>query len=131
MVKGSAHSSDGVFLRFKYKKGRDFVGRTVKNSLIPLALVFMVVAVFGLRQSLAQQTFTFVGKVTSLRRGDMAVEGEKGETMHFSVGRRTVYIPNRLPGVGERVKVTYYFKRGNNVGNQVEVLPMEAPPSKN
>jgi len=106
------------------------MGRSIKKGLVLLTLVFAAVTVVGLEESLPQQTFTFVGKVISIKRGDITAQGDNGEAMHFAVGRRTVYIPDRLPGVGERVRVSYYFKRGNNVGYQVEILPAEAPPNK-
>ncbi|MCX8117100.1 MAG: hypothetical protein N3G78_04095 [Desulfobacterota bacterium] len=50
--------------------------------------------------------------------------------MSFAVGRRTVYVPSRLPAVGERVRVTYFLKRGQNVASQVEILPTPSPPKK-
>ena len=106
------------------------MGRSIKKDLVLLTLVFAAVTVIGLKESLSQQTFTFVGKVINIQRGGITVQGDKGEAMRFAVGRRTVYIPDRIPGVGERVRVSYYFKRGSNVGYQVEILPVEAPPDK-
>jgi hypothetical protein len=76
--------------------------------------------------TLAQQTFTYEGKVTSITtgafaRGTITVKG-KGEVMSFAVGRNTVYIPSRQPGVGEQVKITYSFIRGENAAYQVEIF---------
>ena len=84
----------------------------------------------GLKEASAQQYFNFSGKVVSLPRGSLSVQGDKGETMNFAVGRRTIYIPSRLPGVGERVKVTYFLRKGHNVASQVEILPPPSPPKK-
>jgi hypothetical protein len=39
------------------------------------------------------------------------------------VGRRTVYIPTRVPAIGERVQVEYYYRRGQNVAIEVRVIP--------
>ena len=75
-----------------------------------------------LKEASAQQYFFFQGKVESLYREQLTVKGDKGETLYFAIGRRTVYIPSRLPGVGERVKVTYYLRRGYNVASQVEIF---------
>jgi hypothetical protein len=98
-----------------------------RDGMILLTILAMV-SVIGLEIISAQQYFTFEGKVVTISRRDIAVEGNKGEIMNFAVGRRTIYIPRRLPGVGERVKVSYLFQRGRNVGYQVEILP--PPPQK-
>jgi hypothetical protein len=90
--------------------------------------VFLFLLILGLESVLAQQYLTYVGKVVSFSRGSINVKGNKEEIVYFRVGRRTVYIPRRLPGIGERVKVSYIFRRGYNVAYQVEILP--APPPK-
>ena len=92
-----------------------------KRWVIPMVAIGIFITV-GLREASAQQYFFFQGKVESLYKDQLTVKGNKGETMHFAIGRRTVYIPSRLPGVGERVKVTYYLRRGHNVASQVEIL---------
>ncbi|MBM4323393.1 MAG: hypothetical protein FJ115_07535 [Deltaproteobacteria bacterium] len=94
-------------------------------SVLVVALLMMVAA----ENSEAQQYFFFQGKVESLYREQLTVKGDKGESMYFTVGRRTIYIPSRLPGVGERVKVTYFLRRGHNVASQVEILPPPSSPS--
>jgi hypothetical protein len=71
----------------------------------------------------AQKNSTYVGKVVSIHRGTLSVKGGRGEVMYFAVGKRTTYIPRRLPAVDERVKVSYSYRRGHNVARQVEVLP--------
>jgi len=92
-----------------------------KRWVILMVTVGILVAV-GLKEASAQQYFFFQGKVESLYRDQLTVKGNKGETMYFAIGRRTVYIPSRLPGVGERVKVTYFLRRGHNVASQVEIF---------
>jgi hypothetical protein len=92
-----------------------------KRWVILMVAVGILVAV-GLREASAQQYFFFQGKVESLYKDQLTVKGNKRETMYFAIGRRTVYIPSRLPGVGERVKATYYLQRGRNVASQVEIL---------
>ncbi len=84
--------------------------------------------------SLAQQTFTYEGKVESITtgafaRGTITVKG-KAEVMTFAVGRKTVYVPTRHPGVGEKVKVTYSFIKGENAAYQVEILTPTPQKSK-
>jgi len=87
-----------------------------------LLIVVGISLTVGAGNLLAQQYFFFQGKVESLYKEQLTVKSNKGETMYFAIGRRTVYIPSRLPGVGERAKVTYYLRRGHNVASQVEVL---------
>jgi len=110
--------------------------RSIKKGLILLTLVFAVVTVLGFEESLAQQTSTFEGSVAGITtgafaRGIITVKGVKGEVMNFAVGRKTVYVPSRYPGVGERVKITYSLEKGRNAAYQVEILPAPSPsPSK-
>jgi hypothetical protein len=101
---------------------RGFLRVAIVLSLLIVMFLLMIAA----ENSQAQQYLNFTGKVINLQRGNITVQGDKGETMNFAVGRRTIYIPSRLPGIDERVKITYYFQRGHNVGYQVEIIP---PPS--
>jgi len=103
------------------------MGRFLKVEVVLPLLVMTLLVMIAAENSEAQQYFFFQGKVESFYREQLTVKGDKSETMYFAVGRRTVYIPSRLPGVGERVKVTYYLRRGHNVASQVEVL---TPPKK-
>ena len=100
--------------------------RFLKVEIILSILIVTFLVMIAAENSEAQQYINFSGKVINLQRGNITVQGDKGEVMNFAVGRRTIYVPARLPGVGERVRITYYFQRGQNVGYQVEILP--APP---
>jgi len=109
------------------------MGGSVKKGLFPLMVVFAVVTVLGLKEPLAQQTSTFEGSVAGITthafaRGIITVKGDKGEVLNFAVGRKTVYVPKRYPGVGEQVKITYSLVRGQNAAYQVEILPAPSPP---
>ncbi len=96
--------------------------KTIYRSWIILMVAIGIFITVGLREASAQQYFFFEGKVENLYKDQLTVKGNKGETMYFAIGRRTVYIPSRLPGVAERVKVTYYLRRGHNVASQVEIF---------
>jgi hypothetical protein len=104
--------------------------KTFSKRWLIMVVVAGILVGIGLREASAQQYFFFQGRVESLYREQLTVKGDKSETMYFAVGRRTVYIPSRLPGVGERVKVTYFLRRGHNVASQVEILPSPSPPKK-
>jgi hypothetical protein len=84
--------------------------------VVVLAILFMVEA------TSAQKHLTYTGKVKSFDKGTLRVKGDKGEVMFFTVGGKTEYTHHRLPVVDERVKVTYYIRKGHNVGYKVEIL---------
>ncbi|MDP2970560.1 MAG: hypothetical protein Q8P64_15350 [Deltaproteobacteria bacterium] len=112
------------------KKGGNIMRRFLKVEIILSILIVTFLVMIAAENSEAQQYINFSGKVINLQRGNITVQGDKGEVMNFAVGRRTIYVPSRLPGVGERVRITYYFQRGHNVGYQVEILPPPSPPKK-
>jgi len=107
--------------------------RTYMKHGIILSAIFAFLFAIGLEITLAQQSFTYLGSVAGINmgafsRGNVSVKGEKGDVMNFAVGRKTIYVPSRLPGMGERVKVSYYLQRGQNAAYQVEILPASPPP---
>ena len=100
---------------------------------ITLFTIFTFLFVVGLEITLAQQMSTFEGSVAGIAtswptRGIITVKGDKGDVMTFAVGHRTVYVPSRYPGVGERVKITYSLQRGQNAAYQIDILPTPTPP---
>jgi len=107
--------------------------RTYMKHGIIISAIFAFLFAIGLEITLAQQSFTYLGSVAGINmgafsRGNISVKGDKGDVMNFAVGRKTVYVPSRLPGMGERVKVSYYLQRGQNAAYQVEILPGSPPP---
>ena len=99
--------------------------RYFKYGMIFLVMIFAMSLTEEI--SPAQKYLTYVGKVVSIYRGTLSVKGNKGEVTYFAIGRKTTYIPRRLPTVNEQVKVSYYFQKGYNVAYQVEMI---SPPSK-
>ena len=93
--------------------------RAVVISVVFLGLVLMI----GLEVESSQEYPTYVGRVITLYGTTLSVEADNGNVMYFVVGRRTVYTPTRVPAIGERVEVEYYFRRGQNVAVQVRVVP--------
>ena len=93
--------------------------RGVMVSVIFLGLALMI----QLEAEPAQEQLTYIGRVITLYGNTLSVEADNGNVMYFVVGRRTVYIPTRVPAIGERVEVEYYFRRGQNVAIQVRVVP--------
>jgi hypothetical protein len=110
--------------------------RKFMTNTIILSAIFGFLFAIGSENTLAQQSFTYSGSVAAISigafsRGIITVKGDKGDVMNFAVGHRTVYVPSRHPGIGERVKVSYYFQRGQNAAYQIEILPTPSPPKKN
>jgi hypothetical protein len=110
---------------------REFMKTYTKHGMI-LFTVFAFLFVVSLETTLAQQMSTFEGSVsgitTRFKKGIISVKGNKGEIINFAVGIRTVYVPSRYPGVGERVKITYSLVRGQNAAYTVEILATPAAP---
>jgi len=98
--------------------------------MVLFMMCFAFLVIVGLETTLAQQYFFFQGRVVSLYKDQLTVKGNSGETMYFAIGRNTVHVPSRMPGDGERVRVTYFMQRGHNVASQVEILPPPPPPPK-
>ena len=81
----------------------------MRSSMKYGMILFTVIAfllIVGLETALAQQTSTFEGSVAGITtgvfaRGIITVKGDKGEVLNFAVGRKTIYVPKRYPGVGQ------------------------------
>jgi hypothetical protein len=94
-----------------------------KHWVILSAMVFAFALIIGSEAASAQEYFTYVGRVITIYGSTLSVEADNGNIMYFVVGRRTVYVPTRVPAIGERVEVEYYYRRGQNVAVQVRVIP--------
>ena len=93
-----------------------------------LCTIFTIFFMIGPEITSAEEYFMIQGKVVGIYKDQLTVKTDKGETMYFAIGRKTVFVPTRQPGIDEHVKVTYYFQRGGfmrgegNVATQVEIL---------
>jgi hypothetical protein len=97
--------------------------RLLIRRVILSVMFFGLALMIGLEVESAQEHFTYVGRVITLYGSTLSVEADNGNIMYFVVGRRTVYVPTRIPAIGEQVQVEYYFRRGQNVAVQVRVIP--------
>jgi len=97
--------------------------RLLIRRVILSVMFFGLALMIGLEVESAQEHFTYVGRVITLYGSTLSVEADNGNIMYFVVGRRTVYVPARIPAIGEQVQVEYYFRRGQNVAVQVKVIP--------
>jgi len=97
--------------------------RLLRRGVMISVILLVLALIVGLEVESAQEQLTYVGRVITLYGKTLSVEADNGNVMYFVVGRRTVYIPTRVPAIGERVEVEYYFRRGQNVAVQVRVVP--------
>jgi len=111
-------------------QGRGGTMKKICKKWMMALIISTILFVIGAAMTSAQPYSTFVGKVVAIQRGAISVKGEKGEVLQFAVGRKTVYIPPRLPGVGEWVKVEYRFDGRRNVGYQMQVIQPPHPKRK-
>ena len=69
---------------------------------------------------------TLTGTVVAVHRGIkkwLVVKSDKDQaSVDFRIGRKTVYVPERYPSPGERVKVEYLTEKGVNVAYVVTVI---------
>ncbi len=91
---------------------------------IILSVLLVMLLMVGLEVASAQQTLT--GEVVSIHRRPfgrvITVRGDKEEMFQIAVGRKTIYVPPRLPAVGERVKVEYVLQRGHMAATRIEII---------
>jgi hypothetical protein len=100
---------------------------------ITLGAIFAFLFFAGSEIAWAQQSHTYAGSVAgadigAFSRGTITVKGSDGAFMIFAVGHNTIYNPPRQPLIGEWVKITYSFTRGENVAYQVEIRAAAPPP---
>jgi len=99
----------------------------MKRLGVFIILILMILFVFSLRLSFAEEKEVMIGIVKSIEgRMLMNVENEKDKSIvTFRIGRKTVYYPKRYPVPGEKVKVEYLPHRGNFVAFTVTILGVE------
>jgi len=72
----------------------------------------------------AQNYSILTGTVTEVHWRWLVIQSNDGGVVQLRVGRKTVY-PNRIPAVGDKVKVEYLIIRGVYVGYSVAILENE------
>jgi hypothetical protein len=118
------------FAAGNWKKEGGGAMRKICKKWMTALIISIILFTIGAAITSAQPFSTFVGKVVAVERGVISVEGEKEGIIQFAVGRDTIYIPARQPGVGERVKILYSFKRGEKAAYQVEIVATPPPPPR-
>ncbi len=95
-------------------------------------IVAFIALWFGLEACplVAQEHFpTLTGTVVAIQGGArkwLEVKSDTdGETVSFRIGRNTVYVPQRYPDIGEKVRVLYIVDKGVNVATKVLTFSKE------
>ena len=102
----------------------------MKRAIMAAFIIFLALNIEAEAQT---QTFsTLIGVVTDVKSRWLGVRSDAGDVVQVRVGMSTVY-PNRIPVVGDKVKVEYLISRGVSVGYAVTVLepakkPVESQP---
>jgi hypothetical protein len=86
-----------------------------------VSLIIFIISILLHIETQAQSYSILTGIVTEFHRGRLVVKSDDGGVVQLRVGRKTVY-PNRIPGVGDKVKVEYSIIRGAYVGYSVTIL---------
>jgi len=97
--------------------------RTYKRILIFTFIIALLMLEANVL--IAQGPYSILtGKVVGIRgRLWLDVESEKDKAIvNFRIGHKTVYVPQRYPNPGERVKVEYLVQRGVSVAFTVNIL---------
>ncbi len=95
----------------------------VVRRWVAVYTIFTIFFIIGLGIASSAEEYSMVtGKVVGMHNYQLTLKDDKGQTKYFSTGRTTVFVPSREPKVDERVKITYYVRRGDNVATQVEIL---------
>jgi hypothetical protein len=83
-------------------------------------IIFLLLTIEGQAQNYSILT----GTVTGVHWRWLVIESNDGKIVQLRVGWKTLY-PNRIPFVGDKVKVEYLIVRGVHVGYSVAILENE------
>jgi hypothetical protein len=89
----------------------------MKRASFVIFIIFILLHI----EAQAQSYSILTGIVTEFHRRGLVVKSDEGGVVQLRVGRKTVY-PNRIPAVGDKVKVEYSIIRGVYVGYSVTIL---------
>jgi hypothetical protein len=92
-----------------------------KGKMKKVSLIIFIISLLLHIEAQAQSYSVLTGIVTEFHRGRLVVKSDDGGGVQLRVGRKTVY-PNRIPAVGDKVKVEYSMIRGAYVGYSVTIL---------
>lgn len=89
------------------------------------AMIFLMFVFVFIQDACAGQ---YVGKVVRITPRSLSVQAPDGKILIFAIGWRTKYYPNRMPMIGEQVKVYYKYGRRGYTGYSVSIIRYTPPP---
>ncbi len=89
----------------------------MKRVFFVTLIIFLLLTIEGQ----AQNYSTLTGTVTEIHWRWLVIETNDSRIVQLRVGRNTVY-PNRIPAVGDKVKVEYLIVRGVHIGYSVAIM---------
>ena len=89
----------------------------MKSASFVIFIIFVLLHI----EAQAQSYSILTGIVTEFHGRGLVVKSDEGKVVQLRVGWRTVY-PNRIPAVGDKVKVEYSVIRGVYIGYSVTIL---------
>jgi len=89
----------------------------MKSASFVISIIFILLYI----EAQAQSYSILTGIVTESYGRGLVVKSDEGKVVQLRVGWRTVY-PNRIPAVGDKVKVEYSVIRGVYIGYSVTIL---------
>jgi hypothetical protein len=89
----------------------------MKRVLFVTFIIFLLLTIEGHAENYSILT----GTVTEVHWRWLVIESNDGKIVQLRVGRKTLY-PNRIPGVGDKVKVEYLIIRGVHIGYSVAIM---------
>lgn len=92
----------------------------MKRVFFVTFIIFLLLTIEGRAQNYSILT----GTVTEVYWRWLVIESNDGRIVQLRVGRKTVY-PNRIPAVGDKVKVEYLIVHGVHVGYSVAIQDTE------
>ncbi len=92
----------------------------MKRVFFATVIIFLLLTIEGQAQNYSILT----GTVTEVHLRWLVIESNDGKIVPLRVGWKTLY-PNRIPDVGDKVKVEYLIVRGVHVGYSVAILENE------
>jgi len=99
----------------------------MKRAMIAAFIIFLALNIEAQAQT---QTFSIlIGMATEVRSRWLGVKSDEGAVVRFRIGMKTLY-PNRIPVLGDKVRVEYLISSGVNIGYVVTVLESPKKPPK-
>ena len=99
----------------------------MRQQRILVILLIGLALLLGANALVAQEHFpTLTGTVVAIEGGArkwLEVKSDSdGAVVNFRIGRKTTYVPQRYPSIGEKVRILYMTEKGVNIATKVLIF---------